>query len=74
MRKGNVGTSFLSWMATFSFLLSDEESDEEVQMPALHLEGYMQDDKDVKALKTLADAEAELTTQWYPEGACQICS
>ena len=69
VRKGNVGTSFLSWMATFSFLLLDEESDEEVEMPALQLEGYMRDDKDVKVLKTLADAEAELTTKWYLEGA-----
>ena len=34
-----------------------------------HLEGYMRDDKDVKALKTLAHVEAELTTKWYPEGA-----
>ena len=29
----------------------------------------MWDDKDVKALKTITDIEAELTTQWYPEGA-----
>ena len=56
-------------MATFTFLLSDEESYEEVEMPVLQLEGYMRDDKDVKALKTLVDVEAELTTQWYPEGA-----
>ena len=33
--KGKVGTDFLSWMATFAFLLSDEESDEEVEMLAL---------------------------------------
>ena len=35
VRRDNVGTNFLSWMATFAFLLLDEESDEEVQMPAL---------------------------------------
>ena len=33
------------------------------------LEGYMRDDKDVKALKTSADVEAELATTLYPEGA-----
>lgn len=66
---GNVGIQFLSWAATFAFLISDEDSDEEVEMPALQLAGYLKDDKEVKAQGTSADVEEKLASEHFPEGA-----
>ena len=59
----------LLWVATFSFLISDEDSDEEAEMFVLQLAGYLRDAKELKALGTSANVEKKLASEHFLEGA-----